>query len=87
MLEARYFNTSIACSDLLPHREVAGASALLFDPYDEEDIKKSLELGITKNRINQGNETGEMSPIYSIQEFAFHYLEKLSSIAQLARVD
>jgi glycosyltransferase involved in cell wall biosynthesis len=43
VLEALAAGIPVACSDIAPLREVAGDTALFFDPLDEDDIASAIE--------------------------------------------
>jgi glycosyltransferase involved in cell wall biosynthesis len=42
VLEAMAAGLPVACSSIMPLREVAGDAAVYFDPFDEADIAKAL---------------------------------------------
>ena len=63
LVEAMFFNCPVLCSNISSLNEVAGKSALYFNPYDPKDIadkimkirSKKIQKTLTKNGIKQVN--------------------------------
>jgi glycosyltransferase involved in cell wall biosynthesis len=53
VLEAMACRAPVACSNLSSLPEVAGDAALLFDPYDEEDMASVMERILTDARLRE----------------------------------
>lgn len=53
VLEAMAAGVPLACSGIPPHREVAGDTALFFDPANESEMEAALELVISKTNAVQ----------------------------------
>jgi glycosyltransferase involved in cell wall biosynthesis len=51
ILEAMSVETPVVISDIPPHREIAGESALFFNPKDSNDLSKKLLRVITENTL------------------------------------
>jgi glycosyltransferase involved in cell wall biosynthesis len=51
VLEAMAAGVPLACSDIPPHREVAGNAALYFDPLDEDALENALERVTSPNAV------------------------------------
>lgn len=53
IIEAQTLGTPVVCSDIPVFREVAGESAMFFDPHDPETIADSLDLTMRDTRLGE----------------------------------
>lgn len=82
LVEALHLNVPIACSDISVFKEVVKNAAIFFDPYDIEDIAKSMLILFKKNYPEKLYSNAKKIRVnYSFDKFYQHLKKQIYFVA------